>query len=61
LQLTNPDMWAEGAIQTFAVQPNTTYTITWWYKATTSTGLFNLCVMDGSTFANMAYKDGRFL
>ena len=59
LQLTNPGMWAEGAIQTIPVEPNTSYTITWWYKATSGTGTFNLFVMDGSTFANMTAEGGK--
>ena len=59
LQLTNPGMWAEGAIQTVAVEPNTDYVITWWYKAASGTGTFNLFVMDGSSFANMTGKDGK--
>ncbi len=59
LQLTNPGVYAEGAIQTINVESNTDYTITWWYKATTTTGTFNLFVMDGATFANMASKGGK--
>ena len=59
LQLTNPGTWAEGAVQTITVEPNTDYTITWWYKATSGTGTFNLFVMDGSTFANMTNKGGK--
>ncbi len=59
LQLTNPGTWAEGAIQTIDVEPNTSYTITWWYKATPGTGTFNLFVMDGVTFANMTAESGK--
>ncbi len=59
LQLTNPGTWAEGAIQTFAVEPNTSYTITWWYKAATGTGTFNLFVMNGATFDNMTAEGGK--
>ena len=59
LQLTNPGTWAEGAIQTVAVEPNTKYVITWWYKATSGTGTFNLFVMDGVSFANMTAVEGK--
>ena len=59
LQLTNPGTWQEGAIQTIDVEPNTDYTITWWYKATSGTGTFNLFVMDGVSFANMTSKSGK--
>lgn len=58
LQLTNPSMWAEGAIQTINVEPNTSYTITWWYKATPGTGSFVLFVMDGVSFGNMTKESG---
>ena len=58
LQLTNPGMWAEGAIQTIPVEANTDYTITWWYKANAGTGTFNLFVMDGATFGNMSAVGG---
>ncbi len=59
LQLTNPGMWAEGAIQTVTVEPNTSYTITWWYKATSGTGNFVLFVMDGVSFGNMTTVSGN--
>ena len=59
LQLTNPGMWAEGAIQTVTVEPNTDYTITWWYKATSGTGNFVLFVMDGVSFGNMTTVSGN--
>ncbi|MBE6807554.1 MAG: hypothetical protein E7527_06100 [Ruminococcaceae bacterium] len=59
LQLTNPGKWAEGAIQTIDVEPNTDYTITWWYKASSGTGNFVLYVMDGTSFANMTKVSGN--
>ena len=59
LSLTNPGMWAEGAITTVNVSPDTDYTITWWCKANAGTGTFNLYVMNGATFANMTTKGGQ--
>ena len=58
LQLTNPGKWGSAAEQTFAVEPNTSYTITWWYKATPGTGLFNLYTMNASGYANLASEGG---
>ncbi len=59
LQLTNPGLWGSAAEQTFAVEPNTSYTITWWYKATPGTGLFNLYTMNASGYANLASEGGQ--
>ena len=59
LQLTNPGKWGSAAEQTFAVEPNTSYTITWWYKATPGTGLFNLYTMNASGYANLASEGGQ--
>ena len=59
LQLTNPGKWGSAAEQTFAVEPNTSYTITWWYKATPGTGLFNLYTMNASGYANLAAEGGQ--
>jgi hypothetical protein len=59
IQLTNPGMWASAAEQTIAVEPNTSYTITWWYKATPGTGVFNLYVMNASGYANLASTGGK--
>ena len=57
LQLQNPNQWGEAAVQTFAVKPYTTYTITWWYKAESGTGVFNLIAMHGG--GNMDVLSGR--
>lgn len=59
LSLTNLGSWAEGAVTTISVSPDTDYTITWWCKATAGTGTFNLSVMDGVTFTNMTTKGGQ--
>ncbi len=59
LQLTNPGMWGSAAEQTFAVEPNTSYTITWWYKATPGTGVFNLYTMNASGYANLTSEGGQ--
>ena len=59
LQLQNPGMWASGAEQTISVTPNTRYTITWWYKATPGTGLFNLYVMNANGYANLTELGGE--
>ena len=58
LQLTDPHQWGEAAIQTFPVDPDSYYTITWWYKAAYGTGTFNLAVVDGDTFENMYRESG---
>jgi len=58
LQLTNPGKWGSAAEQTFAVEPNTSYTITWWYKATPGTGLYNLYTMNASGYANLTSEGG---
>ena len=58
IQLTNPGMWGSAAEQTIAVEPNTSYTITWWYKATSGTGLFNLYVMNANGYANLTSTGG---
>ncbi len=57
LQLTNPDSWGEAAIQTVAVDPDSYYTITWWYKANYGTKVFNLIAMHSS--GNMEVHSGR--
>ena len=59
IQLTNPGLWASAAEQTIAVEPNTSYTITWWYKATPGTGVFNLYVMNASGYANLSSTGGK--
>ena len=59
LQLTNPGMWASAAEQTITVEPNTSYTITWWYKATPGTGVFNLYVMNAVGYANLSSTGGK--
>ena len=59
LQLTNPGAWGEAAMQIFDVEPNTSYTITWWYKATSGTGTYNLIAMNASGWANMTAEDGQ--
>ena len=59
LQLTNPGLWASAAEQTIAVEPNTSYTITWWYKATPGTGTFNLFVMNANGYANLTSTSGK--
>ena len=58
LQLTNPGMWGSAAEQTIPVESNTSYTITWWYKATPGTGLFNLYVMNAAGYANLTSTGG---
>ena len=58
IQLTNPDKWASAAEQTIAVEPNTSYTITWWYKAASGTGTFNLYVMNANGYANLTSTGG---
>ena len=59
IQLTNPGMWGSAAEQTIAVEPNTSYTITWWYKATSGTGTFNLFVMNANGYANLTSTGGK--
>ena len=59
IQLTNPGLWASAAEQTIAVEPNTSYTITWWYKATSGTGIFNLFVMNANGYANLTSTGGK--
>ena len=53
----NPGMWAEGAITTIPVSPDTDYTITWWYKANYGTKVFNLIAMHNS--GNMEVISGN--
>lgn len=57
LQLQNPPQWGEAAVQTFAVEPYTNYTVTWWYKAAPNTGVFNLIAMNSS--GNMEVLSGN--
>ena len=52
-------MWAAAAEQTIAVEPGTSYTITWWYKATPGTGTFNLYVMNAVGYANLTSTGGK--
>ena len=59
IQLTNPGLWASAAEQTIAVEPGTSYTITWWYKATPGTGVFNLYVMNAAGYANLTSTGGK--
>ena len=59
LQLTNPGQWGSAAEQTITVEPNTSYTITWWYKATPGTGVFNLYTMNASGYANLTAEGGQ--
>lgn len=59
LSLTNPGQWAEGAIQTIAVEPNTDYVFTWYAKRVAGTGAFNLYVMNGATFGNVERLAGQ--
>ena len=59
IQLTNPGKWASAAEQTIAVEPNTSYTITWWYKAASGTGTFNLYVMNANGYANLTSTGGK--
>ncbi|MBQ3202918.1 MAG: carbohydrate binding domain-containing protein [Clostridia bacterium] len=59
LQLTNPGQWGSAAEQTIKVEPNTSYTITWWYKATPGTGVFNLYTMNASGYANLTAEGGQ--
>ena len=59
IQLTNPGMWGSAAEQTIAVEPNTSYTITWWYKAASGTGTFNLFVMNANGYANLTSTSGK--
>ena len=59
IQLTNPSAWGEAAMQVFGVEPNTSYTITWWYKATPGTGTYNLSVMNANGWGNMTSEGGQ--
>ena len=59
IQLTNPGTWGSAAEQTIAVEPNTSYTITWWYKATPGTGTFNLFTMNANGYANLTTEGGK--
>ncbi len=59
LQLTNPSAWGEAAMQIFDVEQNTSYTITWWYKATSGTGTYNLIAMNASGWANLSTEGGK--
>ncbi len=59
LQLTNPSAWGEAAMQIFNVEQNTSYTITWWYKATSGTGTYNLIAMNASGWANLSTEGGK--
>ena len=52
LQLDNPLMWSEAALQSVPVKEDTAYRITWKSKRASGTGAFNLIVMD-STDANV--------
>ena len=57
LQLTNPGLWAEAAVQTVDVEPDTWYTITWWSKAEGGTGTYNLYLMNASDFGNLQLSE----
>jgi len=59
LQLTNPSQWGSAAEQTIEVEANTSYTITWWYKATSGTGVYNLYVMNAAGYANLTAEGGQ--
>ena len=48
IKLTNPGMWAEGAIQTVPTEANAEYKITWYSKRVEGKGAFNLYVMNAN-------------
>ena len=41
IQLNNPSAWSEAARQDISVEPDTTYTLTWYAKRVSGTGVFN--------------------
>ena len=51
LQMKDPvSQYAGNAIQYVAVEPSTTYTITWWSKRVSGNGVFNL-YLDGASYS----------
>ncbi len=57
LQLQIPKK-SETASQTVAVEPGTVYTVTWWYKTSSSWVTLDLAVVDGVTQTAMAAVSG---
>ena len=59
IKLTNPGLWAEGAIQTVAAESNSQYKITWYSKRVEGNGAFNLYVMNANGYANLQSSSGQ--
>lgn len=56
--LSHPSAWGEALMRTVAVEANTEYTLTFWYKRVSGSGAWDAFVLNPSSMAALQYTSG---